>query len=650
MGAATIVLAGLAAGGAWRLLRRPPLPREREKVVVADFVNSTGETVFDDTLKTALQISLRQSPSMDLLPQDRINSLLQMMMVPAGARITPEIARTICLRAGAKAYVTGAIGSVGSDYILALKAVGCADGSKVAEVQVKVDSREQVIGALGRAATDLRRELGESLATVQRFDVPLDQATTASLEALRAYTLAQKAAHEQGAAQSLPYAQKAIAADPNFAMAYQAVGVHYSNLGEPTRAAEYLKKAFELRSHASERERLKIEGSYYSSATGQLELAARTFQETINSYPQDIAAYNNLGIVLAEEGRFDEAVAVTREGMRIAPGEMTLTENLVEYLLALQRFDEVAKVINDSQPKKPDNYIFPAARYILSFIAGDGKTMAEQQEWFSKRPNYENFGLGLAAETAAYRGELSKARRLTGRAVESAVRSDTRESGAVWEAIAAQREAAFGDRREARQLALNALQLDRASEGAETEAALAFALAGEGNRAEQLAQDLKKRFSADTQIQTMWLPAIEAAVKLSHKDSAAALKELGSAGAPGESGMLAFSANASGSCMYPTFLRGEAFLAAGRGIQAAEEFQRILDHSGIVWNCWTGSVARLGQARAYALSAKNLSGAEADAARVRAVAGYREFLNCWTDADVDIPILKMAKEEYARLL
>jgi DNA-binding winged helix-turn-helix (wHTH) protein/tetratricopeptide (TPR) repeat protein len=648
MAAALFLLAGLAAGGFWRSLRRSPI-RNRDTIVIADFANSTGDAVFDDTLNTALKISLRQSPSLDLLPENRINALLQLMTLSVGTKLTPEITRELCIRAGDKAYVAGAIGSVGSEYILKLKAVDCAAGTTLAEEQVPAGSRDQIVGALGRAATDLRRKLGESLATVQRFDVPLDQATTSSLGALKAYSLGQKAAHQQGAAQSLPYDQQAIAADPSFAMAYEAVGVHYFNLGEPARAAEYLRKAFELRDHASERERLKIEASYYSSVTGQLDQAAQTYRETISSYPRDIAAYNNLGIVLAEQGRYDEAVAVTQEGIRIAPEEITLDENLIEYLLALQRFDEARQIISEAQPKKPDNYIFPAARYMLGFFASDLQLMSTQEDWFARQPNYENFGLGLAADTAAYGGQLRKARHLTGQAVESAIQADTRESGAIWQAIAAQREAAFGFRKEGRALAIKALNLDRMSEGTEAESAFALALAGDAAQAESLARDLKTRFSLDTQVQKLWLPTIEAQLDLDRKDSAAALKELKAASGMGEFGILGFAANASGSCLYPTFVRGQTKLTAGQGTAAAADFQKILDHNGIVWNCWTGSLARLGLARANALEAKTSAGAEADAARVRALAAYKDFLTLWKDADPDIPIYNEAKREYAKL-
>jgi tetratricopeptide (TPR) repeat protein len=573
------------------------------------------------------------------------------MTQPAGARLTPAVARDLCLRAGSKAYIAEAIGSLGSEYVLELKAVNCQSGDTLAREQVSATSQDKVLDALGSAATKLRGQLGESLGTVQSFDVPLEQATTSSLEALKAYTLAQKTARENGAAQSLPYGQRAIELDPNFAMAYEAVGIHYINLAEPARAGEYLTKAFQLREHASQRERLKIMAGYYSSVTGELEKAAQAYQQMIASYPRDIAAYNNLGIVLAQQGNYEKAVKVTKQGIQIEPEQVTLDENLTGYLLALQRFDDARKIIRDGQPRKPDNYIFPAAGYALAFFAPDSNAMAEQEKWFASKPEYENFGLALASDTEAFGGHLRRAQELTKRAVDSAIQSDRRETGAIWEAIAAQRQAAYGNTVDARRSAAQALKLAPKSESVELETALAFALAGDAARAESLAQDAGRRYPTDTQTQSLWLPAIQAQLELNRKDPAAALKTLQPVVPPLEFGVVTFGANASGSCLYPTYLRGEAYLAAGQGMAAAAEFQKILEHNGIVWNCWTGALAQLGFARASALQIGTSKGAEAeaDAARVRALTAYGRFFALWKDADSNIPIFKQAKVEYAAL-
>ena len=527
-----------------------------------------------------------------------------------------------------------------------LKAVNCQSGDTLAQEQVTAASKEKVLDALGEAASKLRGELGESLATVQKFDVPLEQATTSSLEALKAYSLGRKALNEKGAAAALPYHQRAIELDPNFAMGYRAVGNDYTSLGELGRASEYFTKAFQLREHASEREKLAITADYYSNVTGELDKAAQTYQEEIESYPREAGAYGNLGIVFASQGQYEKAAEITRQAMRLAPDRVASYDNLANYALALQRFDEARQIIHEAQARKLDDFILHNALYALAFLGADSAAMAEQQQWFAGKPEYENFGLALASDTEAYGGHLGKARELTKRAVDSAIRADSKETGAIWQANAALQQAAYGNAAEARQSAAEALKLAPASQGVESEAALAFAMAGDTARAESLAQDLGKRFPLDTQMQSLWLPAIQAQLALDRKNPAAALNAL-QAASPIELGQIPFVANIS--CLYPVYVRGEAYLAAGQGSAAAAEFQKILDHSGIVWNCWTGALAHLGVARANALQSRTSQGADADAARVRALAAYKDFLTLWKDADPDIPILKEAKAEYAKL-
>lgn len=641
---ALLVVSALRPGSA------QPKLAPSDAIVLADFQNSTGDPVFDDTLRQGLAAQLDQSPFLNVLSGARVSQTLTLMERPPGGFLSPAIARQVCQRAGAAATVDGSIARMGGAYVIGLSAVDCHQGDLLAETQATAGSKNEVLAALSHAASGLRKELGESLASIERFNVPLAQATTSSLPALKAYSLGQKAASTEGAAQSLPYDQQAIALDPHFAMAYEAAGVHYSNLGEPARAAEYLTNAFQLRNRTSQRERLRIEASYYASVTGQLDKSAEAYRETIADYPDDIAAYNNLGIVFAEQGRYQQAVEITREGMRIDPGEITLDENLVGYLLALGQFEAARQIIREAQPKKPDNYIFPAARYVLGFLASDSQTMAEQERWFAGRPTYANFGLALAANTAAYGGEMIKGRDLAGEAVRSAVQADARETGAIWQAIAAQWEAVYGFPAEARRSAQAALQLDSTSEGTEAEAAMAFALAGDAPGAESLARDLTKRFPLDTQMRELWLPAVRAQVELDRKDPAAALKTLAPDQPPLEFGTIGFAANASGSCLYPTFVQGQALLAAGQGAAAAGEFQEILRHGGLVWNCWTGTMSRLGLARADTLIARTMKGAEGDSARVRALGAYKAFLASWKNATPGIPILTAARAEYQRLL
>jgi len=506
-----------------------------------------------------------------------------------------------------------------------------------------VVSKEKVLDVLGESASKLRTKLGESLGTVQRFDVPLDQATTASLEALKAFSLGNKARSEGNSAASLSYHQHAIELDPNFAMAYRAVGNDYFSTSELGRASEYYTKAFQVREHASEREKLGITADYYENVTGELEKAARTYQEMIESYPQRVG-YGNLGGVFASMGQYEKATEITRIGVRLTPDRLYLYSNLANYALALQRFDDARQIIREAQKRKGDDLVLHNALYALAFLGSDSAGMAEQQQWYAGKPE-EHFGLALASDTEGYAGHVSKARELSKRAVDAAVRTDSKENGATWQAIAALRQAAYGKSAEARQSAAGALKLTPTSQGLQVEAALAFAMAGDTARAGSLAQDLAKRFPLDTQVQSLWLPAIRAQIALQNKNPAAALNTL--LVSPVELGQINFVANIS--CLYPTYVRGEAYLATEQGRAAAAEFQKILDHSGIVWNCWTGALAHLGLARANALQSRASQGADADAARVRALAAYKDFLTLWKDADPDIPILKEAKAEYAKL-
>jgi tetratricopeptide (TPR) repeat protein/class 3 adenylate cyclase len=643
---------GMVAAGAiaslagWLFLpRHTHTLNEKDTIVLDDFANSTGDPVFDDTLKTALTVSLRQSPFLNVLSDSEVAKTLQQMTRPADTKLTPAVAREVCQRAGSKAYLAGTIGSLGSQYVLGVKAVNCRSGDTLAEEQVTAASKENVLDTLGQAATKLRGELGESLATVQKLDVPLEQATTSSLEALQAYSLAVKASNQKGNAAALSYDQRAIQLDPNFALGYNAVGDDYYNLGELGRASEYYIKAFQLREHASQREKLSIAADYYRNVTGELDKAAQTYQEAIESYPRRAGAYGNLGNAYGEQGQYEKAAEITRQAVRLAPDSVLAYANLANFTLALQRFDEARQSIHEAQARKLDNFIFHSALYALAFLGADSVAMGEQQQWFAGKPE-ENFGLALASDTEAYGGHLRKARELTKRAVDSAIRADSKENGAIWQANAAVQQAAYGNAAEARQSAAEALKLADTSQGVESEATLAFAMAAETARAESLAQDLGKRFPLDTQMQSLWLPAIQAQLALNKKNPAAALNTLQAASRM-ELGTIPFVANLS--CLYHVYVRGEAYLTAGHGSAAAAEFQKILDHSGIVWNCWTGALAHLGVARANALQARTSQGADADAARVRALAAYRDFLALWKDADPDIPILKEAKAEYAKL-
>ncbi len=618
---------------------------EKDTILIADFSNTTGDEVFDDTLKTALLAALRQSPFLNVLPDGKVAKTLKLMTLPATTKISGEVARQLCQRADSKAYIAGAIASLGSEYVLQLKAVDCQSGRTLAEQQGTAASRGEVLNVLGHASSRLRVALGESLNTVQRFDTPLVEATTPSLEALKAFSLGRTALNEKGEAAALPYHLRAIELDPRFAVAYRAAGVDYGGLGETGRANEYYAKAFQLRDRAGGLEKLMITTIYYENVTGELDKSAQAYQEEIQSYP-NMPAYTGLGVVYNEEGENEKAADCYREQIRLRPESVIGYGNLAITLLNLQRLDEARHTIQQAQARGLDDFVLREAQYALAFIAGDLPAMDQQQKWFEGK-QAENNGFSLESDTEAYVGHLGKARELTKRAVDSAMHADSKETGAVWLENAAIREAAFGNMVAAKQAAAAGRKLDPESAGVSAEAALAFAMVGDSAQAKLLVEDLNQRFPLHTQMQSIFLPPVRAQLALRQKNPNEAIQDLKSVSPPIEFAVIPFVVN--GSCLYPTYIRGEAYLAAGEGSAAAREFQKILDRTGMVWNCWTGALAHLGVARANALESKSLQAAEADAAHARAVAAYKDFLKLWQGADPNVPIYQAAKAEYAKL-
>jgi eukaryotic-like serine/threonine-protein kinase len=632
--AAIFILAAIAA--VFYYPDRSRLLTEKDTIVVADFVNSTGDVVFDDTLKQTLGVALRQSPFLNVVSDYKISATLQLMTLPASTQLTKDVAREVCQRVGSKAYIAGGISALGERYVLALNAVSCHSGDLLAQQQATATSKEKVLDTLGQAAARLRGELGESLATVQRFDVPLSQATTPSLEALKAFSLGVRAAVQKSTAESIAYYQRAIEIDPNFAAAYRGLASNYASLAEIGRASQYLGKAFQLRSHVSEREKLAIAADYYRFVSGELDKAAQTYQEWVESYPHEDSAYNSLAITYASLAQYDKAADANRNALLLAPDAGGPYMNLGNCLLALQQFKEAEKTEQTALARNLDDYILRNELYALAFLMEDSRALAEQRAWFQKEATSEHFGLSLDSDTEAYSGHLRTARELTRRAVESAKSADSRENAAIWEANAAIREAAFGNIAEGYGDAEKALRLEPTSQGVQVESALALAMSGETRRAESLARDLDRHFPLDTQVQSLWLPTIRGQLALSKRDPHAAIDHLLPTTRM-DLAQIQFVNNLS--CLYSQFVRGQAYIALRQSAAATAEFQRILEHSGIVWNCWTGALANLGLARAYEQSGEH----------VKARTSYERFLTLWKDADPDIPILKQAKAEYAKL-
>ncbi len=521
--AATSVIVLIACGVYYRTRewRQTNSLTDKDTVVLADFSNRTGDAVFDGTLKTALAFSLGQSPFLNVLGEEKAAMTLRLMGRASTTPLLDDVVRDVCQRANGKAYIGGSIVSSDSQYPLDLKAIDCKTGTVLAEEKAVATAKDTVLDTLGEMTARLRGELSEPLSTVQKFNVPLTVATTSSLEALKSYTLGQEAYVEKGPGSSLPYNQRSIELDPKFAMGFLEVAWNYLSMGQSDRARDYFTKAFELRNHASERERLHITANYYEMGTGQLDEAEQAYRAWVASYPRDGIAHIDLGNLYSDEGKWERASEEYREGLRYRPETYVVLANS---LVMLQRFDEARQAIQEALARKLDVYILHDDLYGMAFIAGDTAVMNEQEQWFTGKPE-ENFGLSLASDTEAYAGHLAKARELTQRAADSAMRADSKETAAVWLAHSAVREAAFGDANAAQRSANDAIKLAKSPE-VRAEAALAFAASGGGAKAESLAHDLNEHRPLDTQMQDLWLTAIRAQLALNQKNSARALESL----------------------------------------------------------------------------------------------------------------------------
>ncbi len=635
MVAAVVVVIAAVAAGYFYTHRPAPKLTEKDTIVVGDFANSTGDPVFDDALKQALSVSLRQSPFLNVLSDEKVAATLKLMTRPVSTPLTPDVAGELCQRSDSKVYIAGSIASLGSQYVLGLKAVNCLNGDILAQEQATAPGKEKVLDVLGEAAGKLRGQLGESVASVQKFDAPLAQETTPSLEALKAASIGRKLEREKGSAAAFPAYQHAIDLDPNFASAIEGVGIMYGNLGQPTRGLDYLSKAFALRDRASEREKLHIASMYYLVGTGELDKAIETFREWEDNYPRDDTAYVNLSALYSIEGKMEQGMEQTRDAVRLNPDNVIGIEDLLAFQLSLNRFDEARQLYQQTMARKLDDDTLHLVLYAVEFDEKNPKGMAEQAAWFEGRPELQHEILADESDTEAYAGHMTKARELTRRAVEAAVRADNKESAAVWQLYSAWREALFGNLEEAKREAAAGLALATDSQSVQELTALVFARAGETARANTLAQELAKRYPIHTIVQSYWLPTIAAQMALSANDPTTAITQLRNT-VNVEYGLTV--GNSINSCLYPTYLRGEAYLAAGQD-GAAAEFQKIIDHPGIVVNCVTGALAHLELGRAYVLAGD----------KAKAKTAYQDFLTLWKDADPDVPVLKEAKAEFAKL-
>ncbi len=632
--AVPVLLFALAATG-WLYFHRhraKPLT-DKDSIVLSDFTNTTGDPVFDDTLKQGLSVQLGQSPFIGLVSERKVNETLKLMGRSPSEHITPEMAREVCQRTGDKAMLSGSIAALGSHYVIGLKAVNCDTGDVLAVAQEEAAGKENVLNALDLAAVGLRGKLGESLSSVQKYDVKLAEATTPSLEALKAYSLAQKTRWAKGDTASLPLYKRAIELDPNFASAYNSLSVVYGNLNEIGRAAEYARKAYDLREKLNEQERLGIEAFYYWYVTGELEKTAQVYQLWQQTYPRDYVPHTNLAFISGNLGDWNKALAEDLEAMRLDASHVNRYANLGLDYINLDRFDDAEAVFKQAEERKLESEELLGARYQLAFLKGDTGQMAQLVSATFGKPGEEDPLLADQSDTEAWQGKLKEARELTRRAMDSAQRNDAKETAAVYQASAAVREVESGNRELALADAHAALKLT-SNRDVRSVTALVLARANDTAAAEKLADELDEAFPLDTIVQKYWLPTIRAAIALGHKDGKQAIEVLQVA-SPIELGQ---PANL-GLTLAPVYLRGEAYLTLHDGGAAAAEFQKFIDHRGLVGNFEWGALARLGLARACAMQGDS----------VRAKAAYQEFLTLWKDADSDVPILKQAKAKFARV-
>jgi DNA-binding winged helix-turn-helix (wHTH) protein/tetratricopeptide (TPR) repeat protein len=608
---------------------------EQDTVVLTDFSNNTGDPVFDGTLKQGLRVLLEQSPFLNVLSDQKVAQELSYMGRPRDTQLTPDLAREVCQRTACKALLAGSISSLGSHYVLTLAGVNCQSGDSLGGEQAEAESRETVLRMLGQAATKLRAKLGESLATIQKYDTPLEQASTTSLDALHAYSLGFRITAAKGDSAAMPFFQQAIDRDPNFAKAYVALAVAHYNLGEASLGAEAVVKAYGLREHVSERERLRIESLYYHLVTGDLEKAAQVYEVSRQTYPRDFVPYVNLGEIHSLLGQYESALTEFHEVQRLEPKRVSSYTNLAAMYVSLNRTEEAKHALEQAQALKLNSTEVVNFLYDLAFLRGDAAGMQRYLNEAMGQPGTEHELLAAQADTEAYHGRLHAARVFTQRAIESARREGESEAAADYAVVAALREAEFGNTDLARQQAKEALAMAPARD-VKTLAALAFSRTAEDRQALAITDEMTQHFPADTLLNSYWLPTVRASVALHRHDAAAAVNDL----QPVEPYELGLALPITTYIYpYPIYVRGQAYAAAGDGIQGAAEFQKILDHPGVVVNSPLGALAHLGLGRARALAG--------DAAGARTA--YQDFFNLWNDADPDIPILKAAKTEYAKL-
>ena len=628
--AALVVLAILVAGGLYLRSRTSSKLTEKDSVLLADFVNTTGDSVFDGTLKQALAVQLEQSPYLNLLPESRIRAALKFMGRPGDERLTRDVAREVCLRENVKAMLTGSIASLGSHYVVTLEAVNAQSGDALDHEQVEAESKEQVLKALDQAASRLRGKLGESIGSVQKFATPLESATTSSLEALQAFTLGQAEHQKTNDDGALPHLKRAVELDPNFAMAYATLGVVYSNLGRPTEGSEALKKAYELRDRASERERFYIESHYDGSVLSDPAKTLEVYFEWQRVYPRDTTPLDNTALIYSGMGQHEKALEFASRAMQLNANDRYAYANLAAAYLALNRFDEARSVAEQAVSRKADSLVIHWTLADLAYMRGDWAAYDHEIDRGKGTPD-EPFMLFWKGAGLAGRGKIKASREVLGQARTEMLGAGVKDFAALLMAFEANEDGLTGYEAEARERAGEALKLSDARDVG-TFAAAVLAMNGDIARSTAIMNELSRRFPENHHLRLVDMPLVEAASALQRnkpEDAVAALEAV----RPYELG-----SGPNGTAFNPNYFRGLAYLKLLDGTKAAAEFQRILDHRGVaVWDP-EYALARLNLARAYVL--------QGNAGKARTA--YQDFFSLWKDADPDVPILKEAKAEYEK--
>ena len=637
---AIVALLALSFGGYFYLHRAPKLT-DKDTIVLADFSNTTGDSVFDGTLRQGMAVQLEQSPFLSLISDERIQQMLKLMAKPADARLTPEVSREICERTASAAVLDGSIASLGSQYVLTLLAKDCRTGDVLDEEQVQAARKEDVLNALSQIASRFRTRVGESLSTVKSHDTPLAEATTPSLEALKAYSAGWQASFSSGSATAVPFLKRAIEIDPNFASAYAALGRMYGDIGESTLSAKNTSKAYELRDRASDQEKFFISVNYELQVTGNREKAQQSCDLWVQAYPRAWLPHALLsGGIYPQLGKYEKSVEEAKTALGIDPDFSIGYSILTASYLALERTAEAENTLQQAFQRKLEIPDFHVQRFVIAFLRDDKTGMEREAAQSREKPGVDDWMSNTEGFVSAYSGHLEGARKMSRRAADLARKADRRETEALYQADAAVREALFGNVSIARQRAVDALELSKGRD-VEYVAGFALVLAGDSSRSQALTEDLSRRLPGDTIVQFTYVPTLRALLALNHSQPSRAVELLQTAipyegGSPIEGGseFLLGAGN-----LYPAYVRGLAYLAAHQGAEAAAQFQKILDHRGLVICDPVGAVAHLQLGRSYALSGDG----------TKAKSAYQDFLTLWNDADLDIPIFKQAKAEYAKL-